>query len=445
MNHPSTPLKRSDLLSYGVLAAPLAFAGMPLYIHAPDYYATEHAVSLSSIGVVLLCLRLIDAVQDPLIGRLSDRLHRHRSRIILFTTCLLVAGFYGLFQPVSGLPTLLWFAAMILLATTAFSTLSINLNTLGGLWTRDTHQKTRITTYREAFGLVGLLLAVILPPVWMQSTDAPQAFFNVSMVLCIIAIVGLLTFLRWHQLHHSAEAPLNMSTPAPILQTLRQIPPHTRRFFLVYGISMLASAIPAILVLFFIRDRLDAEAHTGLFLMLYFLSGAAGMPIWRILSRRWNKERAWMASMGLAVAIFVWASLLEAGDIWQYVVICVLSGVAFGADLALPPSILADHIHAHRQETEASLQFGLFSFLAKAALAIASVLVFPLLEMVGFQAGTDNTEHALLMLSLAYAAIPCLIKLCAACLLWRTTPLSNGDYHHETTTHPSTNRSTPHA
>lgn len=39
-----------NLMSYGLLALPVAFAGLPLFIHAPDYYATDLGVSLAAMG-----------------------------------------------------------------------------------------------------------------------------------------------------------------------------------------------------------------------------------------------------------------------------------------------------------------------------------------------------------------------------------------------------------
>jgi GPH family glycoside/pentoside/hexuronide:cation symporter len=59
---------------YGLFAGFLAFAGLPIYIHAPKFFVDEYGVSLAAIGGVLLVLRLIDFVQDPLLGRLVDRL-----------------------------------------------------------------------------------------------------------------------------------------------------------------------------------------------------------------------------------------------------------------------------------------------------------------------------------------------------------------------------------
>ena len=418
-HHMKHPIKRSDLIHYGFLAMSLAFAGIPLYIHAPDYYATQYGLSLSSIGFMLLFLRCFDAVQDPLIGKISDRFSARRPEMIIVSALLLVVSFTALFYPLAY--PLLWFALSMLLATTAFSVLSINLNTIGGLWSRDPHQKTRIAGVREALGLIGLLLAVLLPSLLQQGMKASEAFLLVSAVLAVFTMAAIVLFTRWwrtHAQHILKTHDANMQHS--IFQTLKHLPHHQRNFFTIYFISILASSIPAVLVLFFIRDRLALEAYTGLFLALYFLSGAAAMPFWQKMSRKHGKHHAWLVAMLTAVASFVWAFFLAQGDVWQYAIICIASGVALSADLSLPPSILADHIQQGKNEHAASLQFGLFAFLAKAALALAGAIAFPMLDLAGFSGGQHNTANALFALSLTYALIPCAIKLCAVGLLYKT-------------------------
>jgi len=437
---PAAAIGTGALVQYSLLAVPIAFAGMPLYVYAPDYYATEFGVSLTYIGMLLLALRCFDAVQDPILGSLSDRYAARRPAIVIGAAVLLPLGFTGLFQPPTQQGLLAWFTLMILLATTAFSTLSINLNVPGGLWSRNTHEKTRIAGWREALGLVGLVVAVMLPSVLMQSMSKAAAFAWVSAVLAALTLIGTVAFLCWHRRYGAGLAAAEPRRRQPLHHAVRGVTPATWYFFAVYGVSMLASSIPAILVLFFIRDRLDAEAYTGVFLLLYFLCGALGMPLWRRLSRRWNKPRAWMAAMLLAVASFLWACFLQSGDLWQYAVICALSGLALGADLSLPPSMLADGIHQRRDEHNAALQFGLLAFVAKAALALASALVLPLLEFAGFRAGGPNSEGALLALSFAYAGISCLIKLCCVAMLWRA-PLTPYGGNHDAQTHPPAGRS----
>ena len=51
----------------------LAAAGIPLYIHLPRFASVNLGVGLGAIGTILLLIRLVDLVQDPVIGWAIDR------------------------------------------------------------------------------------------------------------------------------------------------------------------------------------------------------------------------------------------------------------------------------------------------------------------------------------------------------------------------------------
>ena len=61
--------------SYGLLALPLSFVALPMYVNLPHVYATQFAVPLTTLGLVLLLSRLLDAFIDPWMGRISDVLY----------------------------------------------------------------------------------------------------------------------------------------------------------------------------------------------------------------------------------------------------------------------------------------------------------------------------------------------------------------------------------
>ncbi len=142
------------------------------------------------------------------------------------------------------------------------------------------------------------------------------------------------------------------------------------------------------------------------------------MPVWVKLAARLGKSRAWLVAMALSVAAFVWAWFLGAGDAAAFAVVCVMSGLAFGADLALPASLLADVIDDDDDDGRPDgAYFGLWHLLEKLALALAAGIALPALQWLGYQPGTAVGAGS--ALSAVYALLPCLIKIAAALLLWR--------------------------
>lgn len=428
----SDTISKAEFYRYSVLAVPVAFAGFPIYVLAPDYYATHHGVSLSILGLLLLGLRLFDAIQDPLIGALSDRFRQHAKVYMGLAALFLCLAVYGLFNMVLFSPEL-WFAICVAIAVSAYSVLSINLNAIGGLWSQVGSVQTRISTTREAAGLLGVVIAVSLPALLAQYFSASEAYRYFAITLVILMATAWVIFRPC--VHQFSQ----LSVPAkPKGQSigLRSMPPMTRSLLAIYGISMLASAIPAVLVIFFVRDRLGAEMLTGAFLLLYFLSGALAMPVWRSISEHIGKHRAWLASMLLAIMSFIWAFFLEEGDSVQYAAVCLFSGLALGAELALPPAILAGQLHAADTRHHAFSYYALLALLAKLSLAFASAAVLPLLDVAGYVPAADNHADALLALAITYALIPCALKLIASLWLWRAfISHQQGDDNEGTQTH----------
>jgi Na+/melibiose symporter-like transporter len=122
--------------------------------------------------------------------------------------------------------------------------------------------------------------------------------------------------------------------------------------------------------------------------------------------------------MGLSVAVFGWVAWLGAGDWPWFLLVCALSGAALGADLVLPPALLAGLIGdaGERGRSEGSFM-GWWGFATKLNLALAAGLALPLLSWFGYAPGQQDPQ-ALWALTLAYAVLPCVLKLAAAALLY---------------------------
>lgn len=424
-------------MAYGLMAFPLSFIGLPLYIYLPDLYATQHGVGLAVVGMILMAIRLFDAIQDPLIGIWSDRFSRHRCWIMAVSFAIFTISFFLLYHPMGN--NTIWIAGMMILATLAYSVLSINLNAIGSLWSDNTYQKTRIVSVREGIGIIGLLFAIMLLPFIRFMLPESDSYHLYSLGILLVSIFVAAFFFNWlFRNQYQFQTHLQQS----IIPLKNILSGTTRLFYIIYGISAVASAIPAVVVLFFIRDHLGAETLTGLFLLLYFMAAFSGIPVWKMVSDKKTKSRAWLAAMGLACFSFVWAFFLGEGDVIAYGIICVVSGFAFGAELILPLSILSDLIDKNGHQDKTSVYFSFMAFLTKLSLALASGLSLVLLGQADFLPAEQNSGESLWILTFIYALLPCAIKLVSIFILiyWITK-----EKHNETQTHPSPDRINSHA
>jgi Na+/melibiose symporter-like transporter len=406
--------------AYGALGLPLAFVALPLYVVLPNHYAAQFGVPLAALGGVLLAVRGLDALVDPWIGRWVDALLGGAMGrvwwVLGLAALVLVAGLAGLFfplAPVRGSTSALlgWCGGWLVVTYLAYSVASVLHQTWGARLGGGDAAQARWVGWREGSALVGVVLASVLP-----SAAGLPAMVG---VFALALGVALLALTRAPRPVLRRRAPLSMAAPWRVAGF--------RRLITVFLLNGIASAVPATLVLFFVRDRIRAPALEGAFLAAYFVAGAVSLPLWvRAVARR-GLVRTWAAGMGLAVVTFVGALALGAGDIGGFLMVCLASGLALGADLVVPGALLAAVVRRSGQGGAAEgAFFGWWNSATKLNLALAAGLALPALQWAGYTPGSRDAD-ALWSLSLAYAALPCVLKLLALGSLWRLRRLLEGD------------------
>lgn len=396
------------VLAYGALGLPLAFAALPVYVHVPRYYAEVAGLELAALGAILLGARLLDAFIDPWLGWLADRLPR--PRMLAVSLLPFVLGFVALLNPSADYPAT-WLLASLALTYLGFSAASVAYQAMGAAIGRDSAARTRLTAAREGFGLVGVVLAAALPG--LLAVDLNDGIARLSWILPpLVLIAAAVTYLRGGA---AADLPNASMSGAPLWASLLRVLHNVaiRRLLYVFIANGIAAALPATLFLFFVADVLGADSASGPLLALYFIAGAASLPAWVALATRFGRVRVWGWAMVLAMLAFAWAGFLGKGDVGAFALICLASGLALGADLALPAAIAAD---LGERQGQAGACFGVWNLVTKLNLALAAGLALPLLDLLGYRPGEQGGQE---MLTFAYALLPICFKLLAACMIWR--------------------------
>ena len=392
-------------LAYGLLGLPLAFAALPIYVHVPRFYAEVAGMELALLGAILLGTRLLDAGIDPWLGWLADRVPR--PTMVALALVPFAAGFVALLNPPVD-HAALWLAGSLALTYLGFSAASVAYQAWGADVGSTSAQRTRLTAAREGFGLVGVVLAAALPA--LLASDLGEGIRRLSWVLPPLLLIAAATTFSRVGAGQPVQAPSQ-----PLLPSLRLVMNDSafRRLLGVFVANGIAAALPATLFLFFVADVLQLERASGPLLALYFVAGAASLPLWVNLSARFGRVHAWLGAMLLSIFAFAGASLLGSGDLWPFAAICVASGLALGADLALPAAIAAD---LGERQGQAGACFGVWNFVGKLNLALAAGLALPLLALLGYVPGGGD---GLASLTFAYAFLPLAFKALAGLLLWR--------------------------
>ena len=403
------------LAQWSLFAALIAAAGLPIYIHAPTVYAERYGIGLGALGVTLAALRLIDVVQDPVLGWFAERHRAARGFWVAVAVALMVAAMLGLFAVTPPVAPLLWFALTLTLLFSAFSFLTICFYAEGvGRAARlGPGGHLRLAGWREGGALIGITIAAVAPVMIGALTDRPYAAFAAGFAL--LAIIATLAMRReWGRV---TALPPDTGAFASFRPALAD--PLARRLLVIALLNAAPVAVTSTLFLFFVGNALGAPDAAGPLLLLFFIAAAISTPFWSRLAARHGARRSLMAGMVLAILGFIWAASLGPGDTAAFAVICAASGAALGADMTLLPAIFARRMAAIGRGGEAAA-FGLWSFVSKLSLALAAATLLPALQANGFTATGPNSAHALTTLTMLYGILPCVLKLAAITLLART-------------------------
>ncbi len=406
------------MLFYALPGAVMAMPLIPAFVLLPAFYAETVGLGLAQTGFILLLVRITDVISDPIVGWLSDYIRRWRlGRKIQIGFGAVISGIalYNLFTPpeAAGDIYLFVYYGLLLLGWTI-----VQIPYLA--WTvelsGDYHTRVNLSAAREVSGLVGILaLSLFLVATAGDSAPDQLAYAAIFVIGCgIIAFPALLSL-----------PASRLSLPPLKFQKILSGLTKNKLFFRLltaWFLSGLSIGIATACFPLFISHVLELpEAYNSYLLFIYFLSGILGIPLWMWLSTRFGKHRSWGIAMSFACLAFLTVPLIGAGDILFFGLICLVTGFALGADLALPPAMqsdVADWDNYLNNRDRSSVLFALWSMATKLSLGLGVAAAFMILGQSEMGQSSTDTKIDPFQLAVIYGWLPAVLKIMAVALMW---------------------------
>lgn len=403
--------KSNEILTYGILGIPIAFLGFPLYIYLPNFYVEYINLSVGTVGVILLIARLLDMILDPFIGNFTDK--HNKFNIILISSFFVLFGLYFLIKPIYL--NSLWLFFFSFITYVSYSFIMIPYLTLNSQISDDSINNTKLAFSREIFIVLGILISLLFPYIFLVSNDSKKSL-ELLLYTCMV-IFPIFSLIFYFKLKHFGNVKNNTSKTSnnEFLKSINlffeSFPQHKKLFF-AFLINNLANALPATLFLFFVKFVLELEEKTGLFLIIYFLSAILTFPLWIKLSIKISKKTTWILSMITACVAFAFVPFLQQNDFLYFCIICIVTGMSLGADMALPSSIQADVAQQSKKINNdiSGILFGFWAMITKFSLALAVAVSFITLEFTSFDTLNIN-ESSIIAIIILYSIVPIFFKL----------------------------------
>jgi glycoside/pentoside/hexuronide:cation symporter, GPH family len=408
--------------AYGSLALPLSTIGLPLSIYLAPFYAGELGLPLAVLGLAMVIARLSDVVIDPFIGMASDNIRTRfgRRRIwIPLGIAILMLGVWHLFNPNAPVG-IVYFVVWISIVYLGFTLAQLPYNAWGGELAQDYHGRTRVASVRQAFGLLGLIVATTLPALVLQQKGASAGDVLHALSLLMLVLLplcgGLVFFLV------PEPPPLSSEKHIGFMEGLKVVAKNGpfKIIVLAMFLGYVAETFRITITLFFARDAIGVP-NIGLIYVYYFITGLVAVPVWGWLARKIGKHRALAFAFAIVVATNTAVFFLKFGQTGLFTAIFMAKGFCFGALELLPAALVADSVDVDTARSGNRRQGLFFAFVTmtnKFGQAIGQGLSLMLLGAIGYKAAGNNGPDAIEHMKALYGLGPAILLVPAILIMF---------------------------
>ena len=410
---------------YGLVGIPMAAIGLPFAVFMPRFFATDIGLGLEVTGWVFMIVRLTDVATDPVMGILVDRYPSRFGRVrhwLALSVPVLLAAAFALYMPARTGISATYLLGWLIIFYAGFTMLQTPHQAWVPALTSDYDERSRYFMWRQVFNVIALLSLLSLPTVFAATTGA-DVFTQIAamgwvLIVTLPLTVGLaIWWVRDPRSQTETTARPTLSLPI-VIHMLRDSA--MARILLIEVLIGLAIAATGSTYLYAAEWGFGVKEEASAILMLFFLSGLLAMPFWLRLAERTEKHRTLVylcIYAGIAHLCYLPLSTLDSG-IPILIVGAVLSGIPFGAPVALLRSMMADvseQTLIRDGADRSGLSFAFLTSAFKTGQSFAIGIPFIVLGTIaGFNPTGENSPAAIRNLMLVFAGIPALAYFVAA-------------------------------
>jgi GPH family glycoside/pentoside/hexuronide:cation symporter len=402
----SEKLRFRTKLAYGAGDMGAAITANILAFYLPIFLTDIASLGAGLAASLLLLSKIWDAVNDPMVGVLSDRTSSKRwgRRLpwmlygaipfgITFVLQWIVPDFsqWGLF----------WYYLLVsVLFNTFYTAVNLPYTALTPELTQDYNERTTLNSFRFTFSIGGSILSVIFVAIIaaLFPTDRQFQYLMIGIgcgVVSVLTLYWCVWGIRDRVMESEARIPAETQpVTLPILEQVR-IAFSNRPFLYVIGIylcSWLGVQVTAAIIPYFVI-RWMGEPDSTVAQVILAVQGTALLMlfVWSAVSKRVGKRAVYFMGMGLWIIAQAGLLFLQPGQIVLLYVLSVMAGFGVSTAYLIPWSMLPDVIELDELQTGQRREGIFYSFmvlLQKVCLAVAIALVLKSLDWAGYIAPT---------------------------------------------------------
>jgi len=408
------------------------------------FYLTDVlGIAASLAGLIILASLVWDALTDPIMGIVADRLRERFPTARLYflagapVTALAFIAFFNADAVPAGYRGF-YILIVLMLFRTAYTIVDVPHNSMLSFLSRDSRDRTNIASLRiffSAAGKLGVTLAaiVVLNDSVLGPIEGRFAFVATCLAAVYLAVLGVCLSSIWNTRIGQASGQVSGQAggqgaaeqhPIRMAHLMRSITSNSQ-LMIVFGLTAVTSLTTPIIgtaIIYFGKYGLIDEGVGANALVVMSAAQALSLLFWSKLANRMNykKHASQAANLLLAAAMLVAVVAMESN--WVLYAVAGVAGFAIGGIFMLNWSMLPDaldretHASTHRYNMSV---FGLYTLTNKGFIGLSQAAAGWTLALFGYQANSDMAIEKIGPIISALMAFPLVGALtCALILCW---------------------------
>lgn len=386
---------RAQSIAFGASGFPTQLMAQTFSAFVVYFYVTRLGVAPGWVAAAMIAHGVLNAVLNPVVGALSDRIRTPWGRRIPWIglgIVPLVVAFALVWMP-PELPTaglIVWFLVVVAVYDIAFVVVVLNISALFPEIFRTTDERARGNVPRQIFAILGMVLGTAGAPALYGSIGWPGMAVVLSAVCLVLLVWSFFGGMIERRVPEAASEAMRWSDQLKYTFANRAFVPYVLgSLFIQTSIAVILAALP-----FYVRYSLGAaEGEASVLLGAIFVTAIPSIVLWSAIVRRSSPRAALLASVavfGIAVLGYLLPSTVLAAAL-----IGVAVGVGVGGLLQLLEVVLAQIIDedatrtGHRRE---GAYFGVNGFVVRGSVVLQAVVAAAVLTASGFDASLGDAQ-----------------------------------------------------
>lgn len=386
---------RAQSMAFGASGFPIQLMGQTVSAFVVYFYVAHLGVAAEWVAAAMIAHGILNALLNPVVGALSDRIRTPWGRRIPwigFGIVPLVVAFALIWMPpeLSAGGLIVWFLIVVAVYDIAFVVVVLNISALFPEIFRTTEERARGNVPRQVFAIVGMILGTAGAPLLYDSIG----WEGMAIALGIVCLVMFAWSFSGGMLERRGEivgeGPMKWTAQLRYTFANRAFVPYVLgSLFVQTAIAVILAAIP-----FYVRYSLHAaEGESSILLGVIFIIAVPAIFLWSRIVRRTTPRTALLWAVGVfGVAVL---GYLVPSSVLGAALVGVAVGVGVGGLLQLLEVVLAQIIDddaartGHRRE---GVYFGVNGLVVKGAIVLQAMVAAWVLNASGFDGALGDSQ-----------------------------------------------------